>query len=862
MRHRSGGTNLDPANRLSFGDGRIEVDLLERKLYVGGRVAAVGSRSFDLLATLLRHRGRICTKADLLQAVWPGMVVEENNLHVQVTALRKLLGAAAVANVHGRGYAWTIKPDVPAAHALFGREALLAAASALLAAPSTRLLTLHGPGGVGKTRMAQALLEHAAPLRDGQLLVELAPFTPDVDLADSLARALGLSPNDTVTPLSQLLGHLAKRQMLLVLDNVEHLPGIPPLLRQLLADCPLLKVLTTSRARTKLEQEVTLEVPPLPVPQAGAESASSHNAALRLFLQRASDFGQPLADHPRALLAAADICRRLDGLPLALELAAARLRLMSATVLREQIERSHRVVGAGNDISPGRQRSLHDTLRWSAGLLSPGAQSMLCRLGVFRGGFDLSAALTVATDAHALPDLATALDRLTELVDMHLVQRQDGADGQTRYTMLETIRQFAMETLLENGEADATALRHARWFTQFAETHDRALRSRQRKTALVALAIEQSNLRSALGHLVHQRHDAPAALRLVGAMSWAWYFAGTMREGRQWQNDALALPVATDATAASSANDVRILRARVLSGACRLLLYLDDIRSAVSAGQEAVALARASGDPELLAYALFHLAIPTRRESPDASVALHDEAHALFVHVGDAWGQALTTCYGGIPLAFDTQQQAAALQRLSEGRRLFEQLDDDWGCNVADQYLSVMALRRGDLGEAEQRAQNVYRTARALDDGFRLVSAMHQLGRVAIAAGRFAEAEALLLHAAQVNAEQGRHGYAAYLLRHCARLLARRGEDRLAARVFGAASVDHWPLLIPNVLPEEAQALDTAHEGVRTHLGQRVFAECYAQGQDWSLDQTIEKTRRGFAVPDAGPPQNTGGGTT
>jgi predicted ATPase/DNA-binding winged helix-turn-helix (wHTH) protein len=843
MKYRPAGSMPAHADRLSFIDGRIEVDLLERKLFIDGRSATIGSRSFDLLGALLRQRDQVCTKADLMQAVWPGMVVEENNLHVQVTALRKLLGATAVANVHGRGYAWTIKPDVPAAQALFGREALLAAASALLDAPSTRLLTLHGPGGVGKTRLAQALLDSTAPPRDGHCLLALAPLTPDVDLADVLARALGLRPDDTTAPLPLLLGHLAKRQMLLVLDNVEHLPGIPPLLMQLLATCPQLKLLTTSRTRTKLEQEVTLEVPPLPVPQPGAAADAAPCAALRLFLQRAHDFGHPLADLPRERQAAAAICRRLDGLPLALELAAARLRLMSAIALQEQIERSHRVVGAGSDVSPGRQRSLHDTLIWSAGLLSPGARRMLCRLGVFRGGFDLSAALTVATDADASPDLATALDRLTELLDMHLVQRQDGQDGQVRYAMLETIRQFAVEALRDGGEEGPTALRHAQWFSQVAETHDRALRTRQRMVALSALASEQANLRSALGFLVHQRRDAAAALRLVGAMSWAWYFAGTMREGRQWQDDALALPMASDIDAA----DGRRWRARVLSGACRLLLYLDDITAAVTAGQEAVTLARDSGDIETLAYALFHLAIPTRRRSAAASVALHDEAQALFGRLGDAWGQALTTCYGGIPLAFDSQQQAAALQRLGEGRRLFEQLDDDWGCNVADQYLSVMALRRGDLDEAEQRAQSVYRTARGLDDGFRLASAMHQLGRVAIAAGRFADAEAMLLHAAEVNAEQGRYGYAAHLLRQCARLLVRRGEHRLAARVLGAASVDEHPLLIPNVLPEEALALDAAHDGVRERLGQRVFAECIVQGRAWSLAEAIEKTRRSFA---------------
>lgn len=263
------------------------------------------------MTALLRHHEQVCTKADLLQAVWPGMVVEENNLHVQVTTLRKLLGAAAVANVHGRGYVWTIKPDVPPTQALFGREALLAAASAVLAAPSTRLLTLHGPGGVGKTRLAQALVEQMPPLRDGHCMLALAPLTPDVDLAAAQARALGLQPNDKAAPL------------------------------------PLL-----------------LNVSPLPVPGFDFTPGAMPSAALRLFLQRARDVGHPLSpEHPRVLQAAAHICRQLDGLPLALELAAARLRLMTATALQEQIERSHRVVGAGSDATPGRQRSLHDTLR-------------------------------------------------------------------------------------------------------------------------------------------------------------------------------------------------------------------------------------------------------------------------------------------------------------------------------------------------------------------------------------------------------------------------------------------------------------------------------------------------------------------
>ena len=826
---------------LSFGGGRVQVNLLARQLIVDGQNATLGSRGFDLLAALLLQPDRVHTKGELLRTVWPGMVVQENNLHVQVTALRRLLGAAAILNVHGRGYAWGLKPDVPAAQSLFGRDALLAAAEALLAAPSTRLLTLHGPGGVGKTRVAQSLLEHVSPPRDGVCFVPLAPLTPGVDLADVVARALGLRPSDPASPLALLRAFLAEREMLLVLDNIEHLPDIPPLLAQLLEASPKLKLLTTSRARTKLEQEVTLEVPPLQVPEAGALADAAPGAALRLFMQRAVEVGQPIADHPRETQAAADICRRLDGLPLALELAAARLRLMPASVLREQIELSLRVVGGGTDRAPDRHRSLHDTLQWSVRLLSPGAQRMLARLGVFRGGFDLAAALAVAADPDAAPDTSTALDRLTELLDVHLVRRHDAADGRVRYTMLETIREFAGERLRDSGEEPATAARHAGWFTQFALQHDRALRGRQRKAALAALGKEQANLRAALDHLVHQRREGPAALRLVAAMSWAWYFAGTMREGCQWQDHALALPIP------EVTDELRCLQAAVHSGACKLLFYLGDSAAALTAGERAVALARGTGDGQTLAYALFHLAIPMRSRSAAASVALHDEARALFREIHDEWGEALATTYGGIPLAFDARQQAAAVLRLGEGRAMFERLGDHWGCTAADQYLSVMALRRGDLAEAERRATDVYRTAQELDDGFRLANAMHQLGRVAIAAGRYADAEAMLLRAVEVNAEQGRHGYAGKLLQQCARLLARRGEHHLAAQVFGAASVDRGPMLIPIVLAEETLAADDAHDALRERLGVRAFDERFAKGQGWSLTQAIDRTRTALA---------------
>jgi len=426
------------------------------------------------------------------------------------------------------------------------------------------------------------------------------------------------------------------------------------------------------------------------------------------------------------------------------------------------------------------------------------------------------------------------LDRLTALIESHLVKRHDGAGGQTRYTMLETVREFAAEGLASSGEADAVAARHAGWCMHFAAQQGGALRGNQRAAALVALQLERGNLHAALQHLIHVRRDALEASRLCGDLAWWWYFSGSMIEGRQWQDAALTLPAPEAASSEARAEFCR-QRSRNLSGVCKLHFYLGDSESALAAGHEAVTLARGGSDREALAYALYHLALPMRRQSAAACIGLHDEARTIFAALGDRWGEALVVSYGGIPLAFDATRSAEAERRLGAGQALFNHLGDAWGATIADQYLSVMALRQGDLAQARQRGQRVHDAALALDDGFRTASALHQLARVAIAEGHWQEAEATLLRAVRVNADQGRLGYAGKLLRQAARLLVRRGQARLAARVFGAAAVDRGPVQMPVILAEEDEACDAARESARERLrGRAVRVPAGARIRRWT----------------------------
>ena len=433
---------------------------------------------------------------------------------------------------------------------LVGREREAAAVVDLVVREGVRLVTLTGPGGVGKSRLAVEAAERLGPgFADGARFVELAAV-PTADLvAAAVAAGLGLTTSAGWL-LADLQGYLRARRLLLVLDNFEHVAGAAPLLAELLAAAPGLVVLVTSRVVLRLRGEHELPVPPLPVPptEAGPDAADLQGyASVGLFVERAHAAAAGFELAGANAEAVAEICRRLDGLPLAIELAAARVRLLPPQALLSRLGQRFSVLTGGARDLPERQRTLRNTLDWSFGLLSAGEQAMLARLGVFAGSFGLPAAEAVCGEGgDAAPDPGPAgqvMDTLGALVDNSLV-RPETRGGEPRFALLETVREYALERLADGGWAEAHD-RHAAYFLALAEPAAAELQGQGQLAWLDRLESEHDNLRAAMSWLVDQG-AIEQAIRLLSATWRFWWLHGHAAEfarlGEQIVADSEQLP--------------------------------------------------------------------------------------------------------------------------------------------------------------------------------------------------------------------------------------------------------------------------------------------------------------------------------
>jgi predicted ATPase/DNA-binding winged helix-turn-helix (wHTH) protein len=545
--------------------GRFELRTQERLLLQDGQVRPLGARALDVLIALVESAGALVSKEQLLQQAWPGLVVEEANVHVQVSLLRKVLGARAIATVAPLGYRFAMLCDGAAAQAapnnlpaertrFIGREALLDEAAQRLG--QTRLLTLTGIGGSGKTRLALRLAnELQARFPDGVWFVDLAALEDPSQVALSLARALGLAQSAD-TPMHDLLAaRLHGSTTLVVLDNCEHLlDAVCTLATTLLAASPELRVLATSREALGLVGESVVPVRPLNLPAPGAEPTTVAQAeAVRLFVDRANAALPGFVAQGELLATAAAICRRVDGIPLAIELAAAQLRVLAPVqVLAFLEERFQLLVGSRRSLP--RQQTLRAVVRWSWDRLDPDEQHLLMVFALCNGGCVLATAAALHDDAMAPVALVPGI---TRLADMSLLQIErptgggngngngygtanDSADTAARYTLLETVRQFAMEQLHTSGQAAASRNRHRDHFVALAEDGERQLMLVADPGPTVErIADERENLLQALAWC-RQSDDSQSELRMVTALRYFWASHGLLPMGFDLSMAALA----------------------------------------------------------------------------------------------------------------------------------------------------------------------------------------------------------------------------------------------------------------------------------------------------------------------------------
>jgi predicted ATPase/DNA-binding SARP family transcriptional activator len=607
-----------------------------------------------------------------------------------------------------------------------GREQEIEQTKALLS--RTRLLTLTGPGGCGKTRLALRVASEMVPhFPDGVFLVSLSSLRDTSLVLPTIARTLELQERPEEPIAETLRKHLALKQLLLLLDNFEHLVEGAPVATRLLESAPRVKALVTSREVLRLSGEHEFPVPPLDLPDPAnlppAESLASFDA-VTLFIERArtADPHFQLAEENAALVA--EICLRLDGLPLAIELAAARVREFGPGALLERLGDSLSLLRGGPRDVPARQRTLRDAIGWSYDLLSPAEQSVFRRMGIFLRGCTLEAVRAVVDPRGSLP--VDVVDTLVSLVDKNLLHREPADGGEPRFRMLETIREFARAALGEADELPEVAARHAEFFLQLAEEAEPHLSGAEQATWLDRIERDHDNVRAALRWSI-ETGNAEIAMRIGGALWRFWLQRNHIREGRQWLEEMLALPEASEPTAH---------RAKAVTVLAGLVYWQGDYDAAGAAYRETLALYEALGDIAGRADAQFNLGwivvIAGDLEEGWRLLSAARESHA---GLGDRDAYARDGVALGLVAEFK-REWSAARKILEESIGIFRELGDRWWLGQA--LIAIGRSYREDPGL--EREEEVYREAvgifRETMDLSGLTQAMAATGALRILQGR------------------------------------------------------------------------------------------------------------------------------
>ncbi len=673
-----------------------------------------------------------------------------------------------------------------------GREREKAEIRRLLS--TTRLLTLTGSGGAGKTRLAlQVAAEVMEEFKDGVWVAELASLSDPTLVPKAVASAMNV-PEQPGRPLSEtLVDSLRSRSLLLLLDNCEHLlPACAHLAEILLRACPTLRMLATSREALDIEGETTYRVPSLSLPDAPSLPLERLNEfeAVRFFIDRATAALPSFMVTSQNAKAVTTICQRLDGIPLALELAAPRIKALSVEHIAERLHDRFRLLTSGRRTALPRQQTLRATMDWSHDLLSEQERVLLRRLSVFAGGFTLEAAEAVCQGQGVNAD--DVVDLLTHLVEKSLVVFQEQAG---RYGLLETVRQYGWEKLLKAREDAAVRGQHRDWYLALAEQADPELRGSRQREWLDRLDAEHDNLRAALEWSRTEAGGAEVGLRLAGALWWFWYMHGHWSEGRRWLDDLLAR---------SSPVSVSALP-KVIEGAAAFAWRQDDYGRATALGEKGLALCRELGAKEGITRFLFHLGMVALRQGDyGRATTLFEESLTLGRELGDKWAIGVALVFLGVVAgARGDYERAAAIY--TESLALSRQVGDKWLIALPLRGLAIVAFRRG----AHRQALAYYKESLDLNRQIRDI----------------------------VVTESNLEGLA-----EVAYVLARHEQS---ARLLGAAEALRETLGRQRLRGEQA-AHDKRVASARAALGEGAFAAAWAEGRAMTLGQAIE-----YALNDA-----------
>jgi non-specific serine/threonine protein kinase len=786
--------------------GRFELQPHRRRLLDGGHPVELGHRAIDVLLALVERAGQLVTKDQLLGLVWPGVVVEENNLQVQVSTLRKILGPAAIATTAGRGYCFTMEvvpgsaspspPEAPRHNlpsqltSFIGHDDDLEEYAALL--EQTRLLTLTGIGGCGKTRLAVELAKRVLPsFPDGVWYVDLASLMDAGRVALTVATLLGIPEESDRQMVETLCDRLAGKRMLLVLDNCEHLVApCADLVQRVIGAASGVRVLAASREGLSIGGERTVTVRSLSFPPPGSKldpGALEACESVRLFVERARLLVPKFSLGDDSRDAVAEICRRLDGIPLAVELAAARVKMLTVEEIRARLGDRFRLLTGGNKTAMARQQTLLATIRWSYDHLAPDQRQLLQRLSVFVGGWTLVSATRVAAEQ---PDEYAILDVLTRLVEQSLVTTHRVDGGTTRYTMLETVRQYAQDRLNESGEGEAMRNRHLAFFVALAEEAEPQLAGQEQGAWFARLDLERENLLAAHSWCDHAEDGAELGLRLVSSLGVYLLHRGLVP---------LRHRVTEDALTRRGAEVRNLARCRALWAAGEASYFMGRYAEAEERVEASLAISHEIGNPEREAEALRLLGFVVLAGGSRSIARTHfQDALALSRRLGDK--RQLSRALHALGVFFHGQKREG-----ETAQHLFEEA-------------LTLNRERGDRAGVAINLSN--------------------LGMTSIALGSGDRARDMLREGFSIAADIGSKRVGIAHLDGASELAVFSGAWNLAARLHGAAEAQRERI---GHHPEPGGELSI--ERAREALGADAFAAAESEGRSLSYDEAIAQAR-------------------